>query len=246
MKYIFLLILGGLVVFLICSPKAQQLAKSVWLITQTSPYQQVGPGVGLIVVVGDSTAYGTGVKDVKDSIAGRIGTDFPNYEIRTFAKNGRVIGEVTKALEEAKLEKTVDLLLLQIGGNDILQNRTKEQIESDTRAMLIEAKKYATNVVFISSGNVGTAALYVKDGQPDQARMRRTLVAREIFIRLSGELGVTYVDLYTEPENDLFLKHPERYFAIDGLHPSGAGYGLWYEILRPYVVGVLPGEKQGQ
>ena len=239
MKYPFLLVLVGLVLLFVFSPKAQQIAKSVWLITQTSPYQQVGTSAGLIVVVGDSTAYGTGVKDAKESVAGRIGTDFGDYEVRTLAKNGRVIGEVAEVLQEAKLEKTADVLLLQIGGNDILQNHSKEQIEADTRAMLIEAKKHATHVVFMSCGNVGTAALYVKDGQPDSVRMERTLVAREIFTRLSDEFGVTYVDLYVEPVNDEFFKHPERYFAIDGLHPSGAGYGEWYKQLQPELVRLL-------
>lgn len=236
MKYIFLIVFGGLLVFFIFSPKAQQIAKSVWLIMQTSPYQQAGTGAGLIVVVGDSTAYGTGVKDAKESIAGRIGTDFPDYEVRTFAKNGRVIGEVVEALDKAQLEKPADVLLLQIGGNDILQNRTKEQIESDTRAMLIEAKKHAKRVIFMSSGNVGSAASFVKNGEVDKERETRTLVAREIFMRLSKEYQVTYVDLFIPSASDPFLQSPEVYFAIDGLHPSGAGYGLWYISLRTTLI----------
>ena len=239
MKYIFLLALCGLFMFFIFSPKVQQVLKVGWLILQTSPYQQAGSGAGLIVVVGDSTAYGTGVRDSKESVAGRIGVDYGQYEVRTLAQNGRVISEATQTLKEASFEKQVDVLLLQIGGNDILQSRTPKQIESDTRAMLIEAKKHAKQVVFMSCGNVGSAASFVKNGEVDKAREERTLVAREIFMRLSSELEVSYVDLYIPAEQDPFLKSPEVYFAMDGLHPSGAGYGLWYESLSPQLQELL-------
>lgn len=233
MKYIFLLLLGGFVIFFIFSPKAQQLVKSVWLITQTSPYQQAGTGAGLVVVVGDSTAYGTGVKDSKESVAGRIGADYPDYEVLTLAENGRVIRGVTEVLTRADFARPADVLLLQIGGNDILRGRTKEEIENDTRVMLTEAKKHATHVVFISCGNVGTADFYVKNGQPDTYWTDRTLMAREIYQRIANELQVTYVDLYVPSDQDPFLLSPQKYFSNDGLHPSGAGYGLWYESLSP-------------
>ena len=206
---------------------------------QTSPYTQSGSGAGLIVVVGDSTAYGTGVKKRSESVAGRIGADYPEYEVRTLAKNGRLIGEVIPALQQADLPSPAEVLVLQIGGNDILQSRTKEQIEDDTRIMLIEAKEYAKRVVFISCGNVGSAAAFVKNGQVDTVREERTLIAREIFVRLSSELGVTYVDLFIPKETDPFLQSPEVYFAMDGLHPSGAGYGLWYQSLVPVLTEIL-------
>ena len=122
MKYIFLLVLGGLLMLFIFSPKLQQVLKVGWLILQTFPYQQVGAGAGLIVVVGDSTAYGTGVRDSKESVAGRIGAEFPSHEVLTLAQNGRVIGEVVGTLKETNLKVPADVLLLQIGGNDILQD----------------------------------------------------------------------------------------------------------------------------
>jgi len=34
--------------------------------------------------------------------------------------------------------------------------------------MLREAKKYTKQVILMSSGNVGTAAFYVKNGEPDK------------------------------------------------------------------------------
>jgi lysophospholipase L1-like esterase len=54
---------------------------------------------------------------------------------------------------------------------------------------------------------------------------------RELFLDLSAAAGIHYVDLYRPPEQDPFISHPDRYYAPDGLHPSGEGYRLWYEQL---------------
>ena len=97
-----------------------------------------------------------------------------------------------------------------------------------------EAKMRAEKVVMISSGNVGTAAAFSgtkKAGEYE--RLSRQF--REMFISVALESGVTYVDLFEEPENDLFLREPKKYLAIDGLHPTKEGYAYWYQTLGPVV-----------
>lgn len=234
-----IIFLSAVTMIFVFSPQTLRLVKSMWLILQTSPYSQSGSGGGTILVVGDSTAYGTGVYKAKDSIAGRIGYNFPTYRIDTLAKNGRVISEVVPAIQSLNSSVYPDLLLLQVGGNDIIGNHTSETIEADTRYMLKEAKKYAKHVIFMSSGNVGTALFYVKNGQPNLEMERRTLIAREIFMRVATEEGVTYVDLFMPREEDAFLTSPDKYMALDGLHPSASGYDLWYQILLPKLKEVL-------
>lgn len=229
---------GVILLAIAFSPLLQRLMKSVWLITQVSPYAQTGTGEGLILVYGDSTAYGTGATAATDSIAGRLGAAYPAFGVSTVAKNGQLIAEVIPRLVTQTAK--ADVLLLQIGGNDILQYRTPEQIERDTRALLAVAITKAEHVAFMSSGNVGAAAYFVKHGQPDPALEALTRTAREIFIRVSNEYGVMYVDLFEEPANDLFLREPDTYLALDGLHPSSAGYALWYQKLAPVVASVLP------
>ena len=49
--------------------------------------------------------------------------------------------------------------------------------------------------------------------------------------RVTDELGVTFVDLFRDPDEDPFVKEPHRYYCADGLHPSGEGYGLWFAAL---------------
>ena len=95
-----------------------------------------------------------------------------------------------------------------------------------------EAKLRAEHVVMISSGNVGTAAAFTgtkKAGEYE--RISRQF--RQMFIEVASTSEVDYVDLFEEPEHDIFLREPKTYLAFDGLHPSAAGYAYWYKTLAP-------------
>ena len=222
---------------------AIRLAKTIWLIAEVKPYEQTGVGENpqSILVLGDSTGYGTGAGAGKYSIAGLIGADYPGYSVTNNSKNGRTIGEALTEIKTLPTEPKQTLLLLQIGGNDILQKKELDVVRSELKELYSEAKLRATNVVMLSSGNVGTAARFVgtsREGEYD--RLSRQF--RDMFISVANEAGVTYVDLFEERENDVFLREPKKYFAIDGLHPSAAGYMYWYLKLGP-VVQVILSEK---
>jgi len=62
---------------------------------------------------------------------------------------------------------------------------------------------------------------------------------RQMFIEVDSDTSLTYVDLFLEPENDTMSNNPETYISIDGLHPSAAGYALWYDKLKPEIATVL-------
>ena len=214
--------------------------KTIWLIVEVKPHEQVGVSENpkTILVLGDSTGYGTGAGVGKYSIAGLIGTDYPEYSITNNSKNGRTIGEALLEIKKLPTEPKHKLLLLQIGGNDILQKRDVDVVRRELTQLYIEAKKRSTHVVMISSGNVGTAARFVgtsKEGEYD--RLSRQF--RDMFMSAAHESTVTYVDLFQERENDVFLREPKKYFAIDGLHPSAAGYAYWYLTLGPAVQAIL-------
>lgn len=42
---------------------------------------------------------------------------------------------------------------------------------------------------------------------------------------------IDYVDLFDPSAENLFYKEQGRFYATDGLHPSGEGYRLWFEKL---------------
>ena len=74
-----------LLVFIMIAPftNSWQFAKTIWLIATVTPYEQVGNGTTTqkILVLGDSTGYGTGAESGNKSIAGLLGADFPAYSI---------------------------------------------------------------------------------------------------------------------------------------------------------------------
>ncbi len=210
--------------------------KSVWLIIEVRPYEQVGVGEipPTIFVLGDSTGYGTGAGKKQYSVAGLLGADYPRYTIINNSKNGRTIGEALVEIKTLPAEPKHTLLLLQIGGNDILQKRDIDIVRTELTELYSEAKKRSLNVVMISSGNVGTAAAFTGTKKAGEYE-RITRQFRQMFIEVATESGVSYVDLFKEPEDDVFLKEPKKYLAIDGLHPSAAGYAYWYESLAPVI-----------
>jgi len=227
------LIFGGLLIgvamFLFGVPR---LLKTMYLIARITPYEQTVPQGPVILVLGDSTGYGTGADDNSKTIAGRIGSDFPNYTVINISKNGRTIEELRRAMEEKIDVPKAKLILLQIGGNDILQKHDVATVKAHLVVVFGVTKQKGDQVVMISSGNVGTAVPYAKTPQGDEYEaISRTF--REMFITTAKEAGVEYIDLFHEPEDDVFYLEPEIYLAIDGLHPSNAGYGVWYESLRP-------------
>lgn len=230
-----MLVIVGLLVMLIWA--GLKYGKVFVLILQTSPYTQDGTDKTLHVL-GDSTGYGTGVRDAKDSIAGRIGQDYPILRITNDSVNGRTIGELVSVVEN--LSGRYDVILLQIGGNDVIQSRSASDVERELATIFSKLKTHTDHIIMMSSGNVGGATIF--DETKAKQMQQQTLLLREVFMKTSAENGVSYVDLYVAPKEDLFILESERYLAMDGLHPSAAGYGLWYEKLRPVVVGVLEGK----
>ncbi|MBY0537995.1 SGNH/GDSL hydrolase family protein [Patescibacteria group bacterium] len=211
--------------------------KTIWLIVEVRPYEQMGSGENpaTIFVLGDSTGYGTGAGKKQYSVAGLLGADYPNYRLINNSKNGRTIGEALAEIRTLPQDQKHTLLLLQIGGNDILQKRDLDVVRSELAQLYEEAKERSEHVVMISSGNVGTAAAFTGTKKADEYE-RVTRQFRQMFIEVATESAVTYVDLFQEPEDDAFLKEPKKYLAIDGLHPSREGYAYWYQVLAPTLI----------
>ncbi len=208
--------------------------KTIWLIVEVKPYEQTGTGENpeTIFVLGDSTGYGTGAGKKQYSVAGLLGADYPNYSVINNSKNGRTIGEALVEIRTMPKEQKHALLLLQIGGNDILQKRDLDIVRSELTQLYDEAKERSEHVVMISSGNVGTAAAFTGTKKAGEYE-RFSRQFRQMFIEVAAKSNVTYVDLFQEPEDDAFLKEPKKYLAIDGLHPSKEGYAYWYATLEP-------------
>ncbi|MBF0490332.1 MAG: SGNH/GDSL hydrolase family protein [Candidatus Omnitrophica bacterium] len=179
--------------------------------------------------VGDSTALGTGAVDNKHSVAGWFGADFPLSDIKNVSANGKRLIDLVHDFPPYPGEH-YDLVVVQIGANDIFKFSRFEDIEEQMTTVIQRAKTIASHVVILHSGNAGLAPIFIWPFDwimTDRARHMRAL-----YMRKAKEEGVLYVDLFTERGNDLFLKDIDKYYSADHLHPSGWGYRWWYERIR--------------
>ncbi|MBP7060839.1 MAG: hypothetical protein KBA91_02565 [Candidatus Moranbacteria bacterium] len=200
------------------------------LVRSSVPYTQVAtPDTPKVLFVGDSTGVGVGATRPGDSVAGRLGAAYPEWNIENRSVSGRKTAEILPTLRDLANEQ-YDTIVIQVGGNDIVYFSDLKQLEKDIASVLKEAKRVGGEVALLTSGNVGNAPLLPRP----LAFLweQRTLSVRGLFMEAARQAGVTYVDLYRDDENDPFKLEPLRYHAVDLFHPSSDGYALWYESLK--------------
>ena len=210
--------------------------KTIYLIARVSPYEQSGVDNKKILILGDSTGYGTGASQSADSIAGLIGSDFPTFSIINNSINGRTIGELVSVTES--MSTKYEIIVLQIGGNDIIQKRNIDQVMLELDLIYKNLNLLTKNIVMISAGNVGAATAFSGKHAADYQTLSKRFHKRAELFAQERE-GFEYINLFEEPETDPFVLHPNLYLSIDGLHPSSEGYKLWYEKLKPSLLRII-------
>ncbi len=190
-----------------------------------------------ILTIGDSSVVGTGSTDPTLTVAGRLGTDYPTADITNLGVNG------TRTLELIERFKGIqgqhyDLIIIHTGGNDIVHFTSMADIESGLGQVLELATTMSDSVIVLHGGNVGSSKLF-----PAPTRWiftYRTKKVREIFMRVTTEKGVHYVDLFREGKSDPFVTDPKKYYGSDYFHPSADGYGDWYSGIKQFLPPLSP------
>lgn len=113
-----------------------------------------------VLVVGDSSAVGTGADSSNDSLAGRFFKDYPNSDISNLAINGLRTEKLILILEEQK--RKYDLVIIQIGANDIVRFVDIKSLSNSISRVLLLAKKLGKKVVLLTSENMGSAPFFPK------------------------------------------------------------------------------------
>lgn len=185
--------------------------------------------IATIMCIGDSTAVGTGAPDTTQSIAGRLGQDYPETAIINYAVNGISSSNLVTILSTHP-EWRADLLIVQIGGIDILGLRSLRTFKKNILTLIKQTRIIAPRTLFLTSSNLGSLPYFRFPISLIFAW--RTRYVRNFMLHLAHTHDLVYADLYHEPRHDPFLKNPKKYFACDHIHPSGDGYGLWYTQIK--------------
>ena len=214
---------------------ASRIRFSRQIVARTVPIQS-SPRACLrtIVVAGDSTAFGVGALP-DESTGGRLAAAFPHARVidvaRSGARIGHVVGQLARVVEQLARAgcRKVDFVLIHACANDVLEFRSPRAVEEDLRAAIAIARELSDNVVIMPGQNFSVAPFFLRG--LSHIITRHAVRIHAVVKRVTDELGVTFVDLFRDPDEDPFVKEPHRYYCADGLHPSGEGYGLWFAAL---------------
>lgn len=205
---------------------AWRLQQAAELARQSEAFQSRPADAALrLLIVGDSTAVGTGASSPRYSLAGLIAARFPLTWIVNQAQDGATWADLPRQLAG---DERFDLVLVQAGGNDVIRLRDMAAVQADIRQVTVRALQRAPAVVLMPAGNVGNAALLfppVSWWMTQRARQLHAAVAEA-----AKAPGVRYVNLFKPPPEDPFVQRPGLH-AADGLHPSDAGYRVWLDEL---------------
>lgn len=200
------------------------------LAATAKPYEQrPATPTATIVVTGDSSAVGVGAATQQESVAGRLGQRYPSASIENTGHNGERVSGLLVKLQQRTAEnptKRYDLVLLQIGGNDLIRRTSYTDLERDLPLLLDEAKKLSDQIVLINGGNYRHIPMF--PWPIDLYMDRRSRLGRDLFSRIAAQKGVAYVDLYRPAREERDRDHRADY-AADQFHLNGTGYAWWFD-----------------
>jgi lysophospholipase L1-like esterase len=203
-----------------------RIGQSAELARLSEPLQQTPARPALrLLIVGDSTAVGTGAASPADSLAGLIAKDHPSLLIENRARDGAKFADVLRQLAD---NSRFDIVLVQAGGNDIIRLTGLERLTADVEAVARRAADRADRVVLMPAGNVGNAPFFFAPWSWLMTERARAL--HRVVEAAASQTGATYVNLFQERADDPFVKDLSLN-ARDGLHPSSAGYRVWFQQL---------------
>lgn len=200
-----------------------RISQSAEMARQSEPYQQRPADATVrLLLVGDSTAVGTGASAASASLAGLLGAQQPRLWIDNRGRDGARFADLPAQL--AASAERFDIVLVLAGGNDIIRLSGSDNLRRSVDAVARLARERAPLVLLMPSGNVGNAPFFFAPMSWWMTSRSRELHAmvREAATRH----GAVYVNLFKEGGNDPFVQD-KTLNARDGLHPSDAGYKVW-------------------
>lgn len=226
MPALFAAVLGTAIMASGCAPWRLNEARA--LVERSEALQRVpADPAQRLLIVGDSTAVGTGATSPQTSLAGLLAQAWPRLEIENRAENGAKLADVGEQLEAAT--GRYDLVLVQAGGNDVIRLRSQSAMRRDIERVAELARARSAQVLIMPAGNVGSAPLFLAPVSWYMTARSRTLhgLVREAAARHQA----VYINRFQERDQDPFAMQPDLMYSADGLHPSDAGYRNWFEVL---------------
>jgi lysophospholipase L1-like esterase len=215
---------AGAVLLLTGGVATWRLREAAQLIRNSEPFQSApSQASASLLIVGDSTAVGTGASRPTGSLAGLIAESHPGVRIVNMATDGAKYEDFAGQLQAA--EGQFDTVLVVGGGNDVIRLTPRKKLQASARKVAALARQRGAQVILMPPGNVGNAPFFMPPVSWWMTRRSRTL--HDVVQEAAKRTGAAYVNLYQPRSEDPFAQRPKEMHAKDGLHPSDEGYRLW-------------------
>lgn len=186
-----------------------------------------------VLVLGDSTGVGLGANLPDETIPGMLSAEYPQVEITNLAVSGARLEDVRKqvsALAADGAAPSYDVILLMVGGNDVLRLTPMARLRLEANALLPELTRLGTKVLWLCSANLGLAPVFMAPWS--WWASLRTYRVCMLFERMAAQYEVLFISVFRQRGEEPFSNEPSMYFSLDGVHPSSAAYRVCYEHLR--------------
>ena len=178
-----------------------------------------------LLIAGDSTGVGIGSIDSRSTISGRLAAAFVGTAIVNHSRDGARSADVPAQIEASSGH--FDLILIFIGGNDVIRLSSYESVLQGAEHALDVASSRGSHVAVVPPADVGTAPVWVWPLDALFSRRAET-VRRAWQYAMRERTNVHLVDLRMPRDRDPFRLAPRRFYSPDGIHPSADGYALWF------------------
>lgn len=191
------------------------------------------------LVLGDSIAYGSGLKNPEEACYGRIVADTNGYDYKNLAVSGQNSSELIEMIKRDDVIsdiKNADIISISTGGNDFLGDNVSDMIfdavlEGDLTAFDETADMFRINLSVIISSiieyNSNAVILLQTLYNPQSGELK------ELYQLGVDRLNSVIINCETEYSENVYvvdvaaaLDGNEENFAKDGIHPSAKGNEL--------------------
>jgi lysophospholipase L1-like esterase len=176
---------------------------------------------------------------VGDSITDLYKLDSYYADLDLASYNRGIGGDTTQGVIERLNVSIFDIMpskiVLMIGTNDVNGNVQNEKILSNYRIIFDEIKKNQPTVDVFVMSIIPQNKDIEKAAGIDVTKNNKTIKYLNSEIKnLCGEYGYSFLEIY-----DLLLDEEgylDKEYSDDGLHLNAAGFEIWTEVLKPYLM----------
>ena len=192
------------------------------------------------MALGDSYTIGTSVQARErfpDQLVAALGREPALRLVANLGVNGYTTDDLIREELPALDNLEPEFATVLIGVNDVVQAVPLERYEANAVTILdaLRARLPADRIVVVAIPDYTVTPAGADYGDPGHQH-DAIVASNAVMERLAGARRIAYVDIF-----DISLRAADdrSLVADDGLHPSGAQYGLWVERIRAVVQRLL-------